>query len=98
MASFMRQRISPAPGDSKAQRPKDRLGRGKTRQNSPKKCQRPRTTGARTSGAALSFRGRPGAGAMKHRRHRYKLDRNDQVICKGLLARKQRYLMIINAQ
>src|ERR1700710_370857 len=36
MASFMRQRISPAPGDAKAQRPKDRLGRGKTGQKCPK--------------------------------------------------------------
>src|SRR5436305_14134933 len=36
MASFMRQRISPAPGDSKAQRAKDRLGRGKTGQTAPK--------------------------------------------------------------
>src|SRR4051812_50091704 len=36
MASFMRQRISPASDDSKAQRAKDRSGRGKTGQNSPK--------------------------------------------------------------
>jgi hypothetical protein len=32
----MRQRISPAPGDAKAQKPKDRVGRDKTGQNSPK--------------------------------------------------------------
>src|SRR6266567_234648 len=41
--------------------------------NGPKeapKCQRPRTTGARTSGAAELFSGRPSAGAMKHRRRR----------------------------
>jgi hypothetical protein len=36
MASFMRQRISPASDDAKAQRAKDRLGRGKTGQNDPK--------------------------------------------------------------
>src|ERR1700709_1567758 len=36
LASFMRQRISPAPDDAKAQRPKDRLGRGKTGQKCPK--------------------------------------------------------------
>src|SRR5882672_10593082 len=38
----------------------------------PRKCQRPRTEGARTSGAALLFSGRPSAGAMKHRRRRWK--------------------------
>ena len=37
------------------------------------KCQRPRTTGARTSGAALLLRGRPGDGALKHR-HRLDTD------------------------
>src|SRR4051794_8250025 len=36
MASFMRQRISPAPVNAKAQGPKDRLGRGKRGQNDPK--------------------------------------------------------------
>src|SRR3977135_1514559 len=36
MASFMRQRISPAPVNAKAQGAKDRLGRGKTGQNDPK--------------------------------------------------------------
>src|SRR4051794_12745677 len=36
MASFMRQRISPAPDDAKAQRAKDGCGKGKTGQNSPK--------------------------------------------------------------
>src|SRR4051794_7904043 len=36
MASFMRQRISPVSDDSKAQRPKDRLGSGKTGRNSRK--------------------------------------------------------------
>jgi hypothetical protein len=36
MASFMRQRISPAPGDAKAQEPKDRGGGDKTGQNDPK--------------------------------------------------------------
>jgi hypothetical protein len=36
MASFMRQRISPAPVDAKPQRAKDRLKREKTGQNDPK--------------------------------------------------------------
>src|SRR5882757_10381781 len=36
MASFMRQRISPAPVNAKAQRPKDRGLGGKTGQNDPK--------------------------------------------------------------
>jgi hypothetical protein len=36
MASFMRQRISPAPVNAKAQRPKDRPGWVKTGQNDPK--------------------------------------------------------------
>jgi hypothetical protein len=37
----------------------------------PLKCQRPRTEGARTSGAAELFSGRPSAGAMKHQRRRW---------------------------
>jgi hypothetical protein len=36
MASFMRQRISPALDDAKPQRLKDRLGGGKTGQKRPK--------------------------------------------------------------
>src|SRR5882672_9284707 len=36
MASFMRQRISPAPVNAKPQQPKDRPGRGKTGQKCPK--------------------------------------------------------------
>jgi hypothetical protein len=36
MASFMRQRISPAPVNAKAQGAKDRLGRSKMGENSPK--------------------------------------------------------------
>src|SRR5258707_15094825 len=36
MASFMRQRISPAPNNAKAQGPKDRAEGGKTGQKSPK--------------------------------------------------------------
>src|SRR3954452_2278527 len=52
MASFMRQRISPGAGHAKARGAKDRPDKGKTGQKQVQKCQRPRTTGARTSGAA----------------------------------------------
>src|SRR5437868_7754893 len=57
--------------------------RVKKDQNSPKKCQRPRTEGARTSGAAELFSGRPGAGAIKHRRRRSKSHKNDRGLLQG---------------
>ena len=56
-------------------------------QNGPRKgahkCQRPRTTGARTSGAAELFSGRPSAGAMKHRRRRWMQDSSDRDVSQG---------------
>ena len=47
----------------------------------------PTTTnrGARTSGAALPFSGRPSAGAMKRQRRRYQIDRDAQGIPQGRL-------------
>src|SRR6266567_6797095 len=53
------------------------------RANAPQKCQRPRTTGARTSGAAELFRGRPSAGAIKHQRRRWNPNRMAGVIAQG---------------
>jgi hypothetical protein len=47
------------------------------------KCQRPRTTGARTSGAAELFSGRPSAGAIKHRRRRCNPFRDDRLVSQG---------------
>src|SRR5713226_10068785 len=52
--------------------------------NGAPKCQRPRTTGARTSGAAELFSGRPSAGAMKHRRRRWMQDRDDRDVSQGV--------------
>ena len=72
-----RQRISAAPDDAKPEFRNKRRAGDKTGQKGPKM---PTTTnrGARTSGAALPFSGRPSAGAMKHRRRRSILNRVDR--------------------
>src|SRR5258708_40186520 len=54
------------------------------------KCQRPRTEGAGTSGAAELFRGRPSAGAMKHRRRRWMLAGDDRGASQGGRVRSTR--------
>jgi len=71
IASFIGKRISAASDRAKAKFRVSRPIVGEKGENQPQKCQRPRTTGARTSGAALPFRGRTGAGALwEHRRRR----------------------------
>ena len=75
-----------APGEAKAQ--SERARKSEADESGPEraqKCQRPRTEGARTSGAAELFSGRPSAGAMKHRRRRWRLNRDDRRFRKGHL-------------
>src|SRR5450756_1648050 len=89
MASFMRaKRIADRLRGSQAAVPQNSW---EAVQNGPKpaqKCQRPRTEGARTSGAAEPFSGRPGAGAMKHRRRRWNKDRDDREVPQGRITPK----------
>jgi hypothetical protein len=68
MASFMAQHISGALGDAKrpAQSGQIATKSGENSQNRPQNANDHEQHGARTSGAAEPFRGRPGAGALKH--------------------------------
>ena len=75
-----RQRIAAAAGDAKAPSTQgvNVTDRGKTGQNRAPKCQRPRTEGARTSGAAKLFMVVPAPELLKRQRRRYQLDRDAQ--------------------
>src|SRR5215472_6188407 len=85
IASFMGSRIAAAsPGAKEEFGNRCRTGAGKLATEG-QKCQRPRTTGARTSGAALLLRGRPGMTEPggKAQRRPLKLNRNRRHIPQG---------------